>query len=627
MGNSGEMTLDLEGAKFGAINAFRTGNPVYDMLIAMIIPLIFSLAFSGFSNLKPWLENIMLYFSKPPELQYERIIEVEKVTNQYGWSFTPDEDNRNSVLLKAIFLYLNSKKIPFMQAKVNLTSMTEGYNSDSDSDDDGDSRSEVGQLKRNYRITRNAPDNQWTQIEPGLMYWKGINEDEEGGEKKSVKTKTTTVKLMAKTEERVDKFVNEAYDWYLEELKKMQDNSRYMYEMVAGASTKKEGEGDGDTAARQYRRYKLSDEKTFGSLFFPEKDLVLQLLHHFSNRTGKYAIPGYPHKLGLLLHGPPGTGKTSMIKALANHTARNIVNVPLARIATNADLMEVMFDNRYHVVGQEVPIKLKFKDVIFVMEDVDALSKIVHRREGNADGDFKAKSTTVEVQSSAGMVRVTSGQGGQGAHSAAEPEAAPAPAAESTGDGSAAAVAGVDALSNLVQAMAGPVAGPVSLKSESSSGGDKLNLSGILNALDGVVDSPNRILVMTSNHPEKLDPALIRPGRIDKKILLTYITGMQAAHMVAHYFQTELSKEEVARVSYLIEGDDAHNLPALQMTPARLEQLCAEHDELEPLFVALRDISVPPVIPLKRASSTICDAETGISKTRTAPPSVGPSRW
>merc|ERR1719199_2189083 len=49
---------------------------------------------------------------------------------------------------------------------------------------------------------------------------------------------------------------------------------------------------------------------------------------------------------------------------------------------------------------------------------------------------------------------------------------------------------------------------------------DALNLAGLLNVLDGVVDSPGRILVMTTNHPEKLDAALIRPGRINKRIHL-----------------------------------------------------------------------------------------------------------
>ena len=44
--------------------------------------------------------------------------------------------------------------------------------------------------------------------------------------------------------------------------------------------------------------------------------------------------------------------------------------------------MDILFDQQYMVLGDEVPIKLKFKDVIFVMEDVDAASKVVHRRDG-----------------------------------------------------------------------------------------------------------------------------------------------------------------------------------------------------------------------------------------------------
>ena len=51
--------------------------------------------------------------------------------------------------------------------------------------------------------------------------------------------------------------------------------------------------------------------------------------------------------------------------------------------------------------------------------------------------------------------------------------------------------------------------------------GSKLTFSGLLNAIDGVASQEGCILVMTTNHPEKLDPAFIRPGRVDvmKKIM------------------------------------------------------------------------------------------------------------
>eukprot|EP00965_Chrysotila_dentata_P143042 4726918-Pleurochrysis_carterae.AAC.1 len=55
-------------------------------------------------------------------------------------------------------------------------------------------------------------------------------------------------------------------------------------------------------------------------------------------------------------------------------------------------------------------------------------------------------------------------------------------------------------------------------------------------------------VVMTTNHPEQLDPALIRPGRINKKMLLGYLHLAQAEKMVEHYFGT-LTNEQRSRLA------------------------------------------------------------------------------
>ncbi|KAK8022437.1 hypothetical protein PG993_013204 [Apiospora rasikravindrae] len=58
-----------------------------------------------------------------------------------------------------------------------------------------------------------------------------------------------------------------------------------------------------------------------------------------------------------------------------------------------------------------------------------------------------------------------------------------------------------------------------------------VTLSGLLNVLDGPDSVDGRILLMSSNHPEQLDPALVRPGRVDQKILLGHISQACAETM------------------------------------------------------------------------------------------------
>ncbi|KAK1672916.1 BCS1 N terminal-domain-containing protein [Colletotrichum godetiae] len=53
----------------------------------------------------------------------------------------------------------------------------------------------------------------------------------------------------------------------------------------------------------------------------------------------------------------------------------------------------------------------------------------------------------------------------------------------------------------------------------------RLSLSGLLNILDGVASQEGRVLIMTTNHVEKLDKALIRPGRVDQIVKFTLADG------------------------------------------------------------------------------------------------------
>lgn len=72
----------------------------------------------------------------------------------------------------------------------------------------------------------------------------------------------------------------------------------------------------------------------------------------------------------------------------------------------------------------------------------------------------------------------------------------------------------------------------------------RVTLSGILNVLDGVASSEERILFMTTNYPERLDPALTRPGRVDMRVYIGYASDHQLAKAFERFYPphtTELS--------------------------------------------------------------------------------------
>lgn len=74
--------------------------------------------------------------------------------------------------------------------------------------------------------------------------------------------------------------------------------------------------------------------------------------------------------------------------------------------------------------------------------------------------------------------------------------------------------------------------------------GSTLTLSGLLNAIDGgMIQTHGQILIMTTNHPDQLDPALIRAGRVDRNIEFSNCTVSQIRELFRNFFDTHPEDE------------------------------------------------------------------------------------
>jgi mitochondrial chaperone BCS1 len=105
-----------------------------------------------------------------------------------------------------------------------------------------------------------------------------------------------------------------------------------------------------------------------------------------------------------------------------------------------------------------------------------------------------------------------------------------------------------------------------------------ISFSGLLNALDGVGAQEGRIIVLTTNHREKLDAALIRPGRIDVEEELGLATAKQLTQLMLRFHPNDAD-----RVAAL-----ARQYPDKSMSPAQIQQLLIGADSLGEAESALR---------------------------------------
>jgi chaperone BCS1 len=80
--------------------------------------------------------------------------------------------------------------------------------------------------------------------------------------------------------------------------------------------------------------------------------------------------------------------------------------------------------------------------------------------------------------------------------------------------------------------------------------GANVTFSGLLNALDGVASAEERIIFLTTNHVERLDEALVRPGRVDMTVRLGEVTRYQVGCLWNRFYE-ELDTDGAFRKMFL----------------------------------------------------------------------------
>ncbi|CCH46848.1 Mitochondrial chaperone BCS1 [Wickerhamomyces ciferrii] len=187
-------------------------------------------------------------------------------------------------------------------------------------------------------------------------------------------------------------------------------------------------------------------KRMIGSVILDEgiKEGIVNDVQDFLGSGKWYFDRGIPYRRGYLLYGPPGSGKTSFIQALAGELDYNICILNLSE----ANLT----DDRLNHLMNHIPERS-----LLLLEDVDAAFNM---RDQTDSSGFKSGVT----------------------------------------------------------------------------------FSGLLNALDGVASSEETITFMTTNHPEKLDPAILRPGRVDYRVYVGDATAHQIERMFLRFYENETEK-------------------------------------------------------------------------------------
>ena len=458
--------------QYNVLSKFKTDNPALDSVIQMIfITLISTLVAKLMSNIGTFnfrinLSKIRHIFKKwnTISISGSRYLEFKYMRSRCDFSM-----RFRAILDKMIVsLNRNTGKNQIRQIEELQIRDTTRYSDDSS-------------ITRKEELSFIVSQNGMFLIDPNIFCEiESFNDNVESGEKNkntSIKKQEYIIRIKSSklSCSELHKYVEQITDEYEKNQKQMLSQHKYIFQFD-GINT--------DTKNLNWKVNVYISSTTFDNIFFEGKADVLQRLNDFMKEREFYKMLGKPWKIGILLTGEPGCGKTSLIRAIANFFKRSIKDVQFNRMGDIDDLEGcfncVEYDNK--AMGPE--------DVVLVAEDIDCMNFDILKKRTAEEPKNNLKDQFNSFKSEEAKAIMM-------------------------------AIATTNDCSN------GPKA----------KSGREITLSYLLNILDGISNADGRIFIASTNHVEKIDPAALRPGRIDIRIDFKRASISIVREILSHWYE------------------------------------------------------------------------------------------